>query len=94
LPGGQITPQAPSAAVSNSNREVLFHNPFFCDVRISIVRYSAEPEDLLIANYPMRLKSLLQKLHLFSDKGDSAERAIKEKQRAQRKKEKIMVPNS
>jgi ubiquinone/menaquinone biosynthesis C-methylase UbiE len=48
----------------------------------------------LIANYPMRLKSLLQKLHLFSDKGDSAERAIKEKQRAQRKKEKIVVPNS
>jgi hypothetical protein len=34
----------------------------------------------------MRLKSLLQKLPLFSDKGDSAERAIKEKQRAQRKK--------
>ena len=41
----------------------------------------------------MRLKSLLQKLPLFSDKGDSAERTIKEKQRAQRKKEKIVIPN-
>jgi len=41
----------------------------------------------------MRLKSLLQKLPLFSDKGDSAERTIKEKQRARRKKEKIVIPN-
>jgi ubiquinone/menaquinone biosynthesis C-methylase UbiE len=42
----------------------------------------------------MRLKSFLQKIRFVPRRNDSADRKLKEKQRAQKKKEKIAIPNS